>query len=99
MGEPFNDGRLTDSRFTHQHGVILCSPTENLNHSLDLAFTSYNGIEFPITSKLGEIPAKGAESRSFRFALTVTLHRFFFVLKPLKFLIGFFGRKIRVNLG
>ncbi len=99
MGEPFNDGRLTDSRFTHQHGVILCSPTENLNHSLYLAFASYNGIQFTITSKLGEIPAKGAESRSFRLALTITLHRLFLVLKPLKFFIRFLGRKIWVNFG
>ena len=43
--QPFSDGRLTDARFTDQDRVVLCPPTQDLEHASDLLIASDHGIK------------------------------------------------------
>ena len=68
LSEAFDDGGLADARFTQQHGVVLLATTENLNDALDLVRATDHGIEFVLTSQLGEIAAEAVEGRRLALA-------------------------------
>ena len=55
LGEPFNDGGLTDARFTDENRVILRASRQDLNDAPDLVVAPDDGIELAFARNLGEI--------------------------------------------
>jgi len=57
LSQPLDNGRLADARLSDQDGVVLGAPGENLDDAPDLVVAADDGIEFPPTCELGEVPA------------------------------------------
>ena len=45
----FNDCCLTNTRFTDENRVVLCTTRKNLHHALEFASTTNDGVEFLFT--------------------------------------------------
>ena len=44
--QSLHDGRLTRSRLSYEHRIVLCPSRENLQHASDLVVTSYHRVQF-----------------------------------------------------
>src|SRR6266436_6310662 len=53
LRQSFDDGSLTYARLADQYWVVLGAAAENMNHTLQLAFTSHQRIELGIRRGLG----------------------------------------------
>ena len=84
----FDDGSLTYARLAYQYWVVLGAAAENMNHALQLAFTSHQRIELGIHRGLGQVAGKLTQQG--RFALTLGLS--FFLAGTGQFLAD--GRKV-----
>ena len=54
----FHDGRLSDSRISYQHRVVLASAAENLDDALDLIISSYERVQLAFPGGLGDVVAE-----------------------------------------
>ena len=48
LGKPLDDGRLADAGIPYEHGVVLGSPAEDLDGSLDFFGAPDDGVESPL---------------------------------------------------
>src|SRR6266568_3646904 len=71
LRQSFDDGSLTYARFADQYWVVLGAAAENMNHALQLAFTSHQRIELGIHRGLDQVAGKLTQQG--RFALTLGL--------------------------
>ena len=55
QGKPFHDGRLPDSRFTDDDGVVLETAAENLDGQADFVVPSDDRVQFSLACAFGEI--------------------------------------------
>ena len=46
LGQAFNDGRLANTRFADQGGIVLAAPRQDLDHALDFFLAPDHRIEF-----------------------------------------------------
>ena len=60
-GYSLGNGRLTDTRLTHQDGVVLRATRENLQDATNLLITPDNGVEFALSCLLIEVDGILAE--------------------------------------
>src|SRR6266849_791990 len=74
LRQSFDDGSLTYARLADQYWVVLGAAAEDLNHALQLAFTSDQRIELGVHRGLGQVAGKLTQQG--RFALTVRLSFF-----------------------
>src|SRR5580704_14455889 len=88
LRQSFDDGSLTYARLADEHWVVLCAAAENMNHALQLTFTSHQRIELGINRGLGQVAGKLTQQG--RFALTLGLS--FFLAATGEFLAD--GRKV-----
>ena len=61
LGEPFDDRRLADARFSDQNRIVLGAAAENLNHPFDLVFPSDDRVEFSLPGDFRQIASEGVE--------------------------------------
>src|ERR1700694_41373 len=71
---PSDDGSLPSARLTDQYWVVLGAAAEDLNHALQLAFTSHQRIELGVHRGLGQVAGKLTQQG--RFALTLGMSFF-----------------------
>ena len=57
----FGDGRLSDSRLSNQHWIVLFTAAQNLGHTFDLFFASDDWIELVLKGKAGKVTTKVVE--------------------------------------
>ena len=57
MSQSFDDGRLSNARFTDQHRVVLASTRQHLDHAADFRIAADHRIDFALSSELNEILA------------------------------------------
>ena len=65
LGEAFDDGGFTHSRFADEDGIIFGTAAEDLHDALDFVFTADDRIELIFTRELGEIATEGFEGGGF----------------------------------
>ena len=63
LGESFDDGRLAHARFADQHRIVLRSPAQNLDETLQFVIAADEGIQRSIRGRLGQIAAEFAQQR------------------------------------
>ena len=68
LSEAFDDRGLAHARFTEQHGIVLLTATENLDHTFNLVRATDHRIEFVLASQFGEIAAEAVEGRCLALA-------------------------------
>jgi len=71
LRQALDDGRLPDPWLADQHGVVLLTPTEDLDDALDLRRPTDRRIELVLARELGEVPAEVVERRRLRFLLAL----------------------------
>jgi len=50
-----HDGRLSDSRWTYESGIILRSSTEDLDGPSNFIISTYDRVKFPLSGKVCQI--------------------------------------------
>ena len=70
LSESFDDGGFTDTRLPDENRVVFRPTAEDLDHTLDLAFTADHRVETAFASDFGEVAAECLERGSFRFPFT-----------------------------
>ena len=58
LRKPLDDGRLADTRFADQHGVVLRPAAEHLLYTLELVVAAHQRIELVLHRRLGQVPAE-----------------------------------------
>ena len=53
--QAFGDGGLACTRLSNQHGVVLGSTTQDLQHTSDLLVTAYHGVKLALSSQLAQV--------------------------------------------
>ncbi|CAB4589824.1 unannotated protein [freshwater metagenome] len=61
LGETFDNGCLSDTRFANEHGVVLGSAGEDLHDAFHLFFAADDGVEFSVARSLREVAAELVE--------------------------------------
>jgi hypothetical protein len=64
LGETFNDGSLTDSRFSDETWIVFCFTIKDGYESFDFFVSSDDDIDFPSLSFSGKIDTEEIERRS-----------------------------------
>src|SRR5438309_3441479 len=64
LRQAFDDRRLPHTRFANQNRIVLCAPTENLNHALDFAIAANQWIEPIIRSIFSQVARKFEQVRN-----------------------------------
>ncbi len=68
LREPFDDGRLADTRFADEDRVVLRAAAEHLLNTLDLDVTPHERVELILHRRFGEVAAELGEQRRFLHA-------------------------------
>ena len=63
LGETFDNGGLTDARFTDQNGVVLRAAREDLHDALHFSAAANHRVELIFAGSLGEVAAELLENR------------------------------------
>ena len=53
-----NDGGLANTGLSHQNGIVLGTPAENLHYALNLFLPADHGVEFVVPGGHGEVHAQ-----------------------------------------
>ena len=48
LRNPLCNGCLSDARLANQAGIVLCSPVQNLNHTINFALTADNPVDLAL---------------------------------------------------
>ena len=62
LGQTFDDGGLSHTRFTNEHGIVLGAPGQDLDHAPDFFIASDHRIELVLLGRLGQVAAIFLES-------------------------------------
>ena len=60
-GQAFDDGRFTDTRFTHNNRVVFAASSKDVNHLPDRVVAAQHRIEFTVAGLLGKVVGKALQ--------------------------------------
>jgi hypothetical protein len=69
LGQTLNNGGLAHAGLTQQHRVVLLTPAQDLDHSLDLALPANDRVELAFPGHLGQVAAERIQGRGLALAL------------------------------
>ncbi len=58
LGQAFHDGRLSNTGFADEHGIVLGPPGQHLDHTPDFLVPSDDRVEPAFPGEIGQIPAE-----------------------------------------
>ena len=58
LGEPFDDGGLTNTWFTDKDGVVLCAARQYLHDAFHFGASTNHWIELAFACRLGEVTSE-----------------------------------------
>jgi hypothetical protein len=64
LRQAFYYGGLADSGLTDKHGIVLCPPSQNLNHSTNFAVPSDYRIQLSFARTVGQVVSVDVERSS-----------------------------------
>ena len=68
MGQPFDNGGLTDAGFPDEYRIVFRAAAQNLKHPLDFVGSADDWVQLPCLGELGQIATELIECRRCRAA-------------------------------